>query len=274
VIWTGDPDAQFQVQYTSNYGDIAAVIDGFEDGELGPDYDTGGNQVWYVTSSQSHSGSYSARAGDIGDNQVSWMTRSVSGGDLSFWYRVSCESGYDFFNFHIDGDLEIHISGHGGWTYYSTTLPPGSHELRWEYDKDGSQSHYYDTVWIDDLEVTTDNTEWFDIVALTDPGVMSVEWVPLAASDDYKVRVRRVYDGGGYGAWDESDGTFSVEAGLIGDLNGDGVVDLSDLALLLAHYGWCEGDANYNPVTDIDDSGCTDLADLAGLLAHYGETYP
>jgi hypothetical protein len=187
---------------------------------------------------------------------------------------VSSESGYDFFNFYIGSDQEIHVSGHGSWTYYSTTLSPGAHELKWEYDKDYSQSHYYDTVWIDDLEVTTDNTEWFDIVVLTDPGVMSVEWVPLAAGDDYKVRVRRVYDGGSYGAWDESDGTFSVEAGLIGDLNGDGVVDLSDLALLLAHYGFCEGDPDYNPVTDIDGSGCTDLSDLATLLAHYGETYP
>ena len=274
VVWTGSPSARFQVQYTDNYGDVETISDGFEDGSLGPEYDTGGDQAWYVTSSQPHSGSYSARAGNIGDNQASWMTRIVGGGDVNFWYRVSSESGYDFFNFCVDGDQQMHLSGNGNWTFYSTTLPPGSHELMWEYDKDYSQSHYYDTAWIDDLEVTTDNTEWLDIVALTDPGVMSVEWVPPTAGEDYKVRVRRIYDGGAHGTWDESDGTFSVEPGLVGDLNGDGVVDLSDLALLLAHYGWCEGDPDYSPVTDIDGSGCTDLADLATLLAHYGETYP
>jgi hypothetical protein len=55
-----------------------------------------------------------------------------------------------------------------------------------------------------------------------------------------------------------------------GDLNGDGVIDLIDLALLLGSYGTCEGDGGYNPNADIDESGCVDLPDLATLLASYG----
>ena len=55
-----------------------------------------------------------------------------------------------------------------------------------------------------------------------------------------------------------------------GDLDGDGDVDLSDLAELLAAYGTCDGDPNYNPAADLDDSGCIDLADLATLLSNYG----
>ena len=274
VTWTGNESAQYQVQYTDNYVETATITDDFEDGSLGPDYDTGGDQDWFVTAGQSHSGEHSARAGDIGDNEISWMTRTATGGVLNFWYRVSSQSGFDYFSFYIDDDEEIHTSGNGSWTYYGTTLPAGSHVLRWEYEKDDNQSLYADTVWIDDLELATAETEWGNIVELTEPGVMSVEWVPRGEGDDYKVRVRRVFGGGSYGDWDESDATFSIEPGLIGDLNGDGVVDLSDLALLLAHYGWCEGDANYNPVTDIDGNGCTDLSDLAALLAHYGETYP
>ncbi|MBU0616771.1 MAG: hypothetical protein KKI02_03560, partial [Planctomycetes bacterium] len=57
---------------------------------------------------------------------------------------------------------------------------------------------------------------------------------------------------------------------LVGDLDGDGDVDLSDLAALLAVYGTCDGDATYDPAADFDASGCIDLADLATLLAHYG----
>ena len=57
---------------------------------------------------------------------------------------------------------------------------------------------------------------------------------------------------------------------LVGDLDGDGDVDLSDLATLLAAYGACEGDPSYNPLADLDGSGCVDLADLAALLANYG----
>jgi len=110
---------------------------------------------------------------------------------------------------------------------------------------------------------------------LTDPGVTSVWWTPVAEGDDYKVRVRAAYDIG-FSVWDESDGTFSVEpgAGLTGDLDGDGDVDLADLAILLGAYGTCVGDTGYLEVADIDGSGCIDLSDLAELLAHYGETYP
>jgi len=50
-----------------------------------------------------------------------------------------------------------------------------------------------------------------------------------------------------------------------GDLDGDGVVGLSDLAILLAAYGSSAGG-------DIDGDGDTDLEDLVLLLANYGDT--
>jgi thermitase len=51
-----------------------------------------------------------------------------------------------------------------------------------------------------------------------------------------------------------------------GDLNGDGVVELADLAILLADFGCAGGCAG-----DVDGDGDTDQADLAALLAVYGE---
>jgi hypothetical protein len=61
---------------------------------------------------------------------------------------------------------------------------------------------------------------------------------------------------------------------LIGDLDADGDVDLSDLAAVLGAYGACEGDPAYNSAADLDCSGCVNLSDLAELLAHYGESCP
>jgi sulfatase modifying factor 1 len=51
------------------------------------------------------------------------------------------------------------------------------------------------------------------------------------------------------------------------DLSGDGTVDLTDLGVLLAYYGWDDGG-------DIDDDGDTDLADLGRLLALFGADCP
>lgn len=55
-----------------------------------------------------------------------------------------------------------------------------------------------------------------------------------------------------------------------GDVDGDGDVDLSDLAALLGSFGSCAGDANFNPSADFDGNGCVELSDLAVLLAAFG----
>lgn len=52
-----------------------------------------------------------------------------------------------------------------------------------------------------------------------------------------------------------------------GDLDGDGDVDLADLALLLSDFG-CSAPACAG---DINGDGVTDLQDLATLLAHFGQ---
>lgn len=55
----------------------------------------------------------------------------------------------------------------------------------------------------------------------------------------------------------------------VGDLNGDGVVDLADLATLLAHFG--AGGAT-GADGDLDGDQDVDLADLAQLLSAFGTT--
>ena len=53
-----------------------------------------------------------------------------------------------------------------------------------------------------------------------------------------------------------------------GDLNGDGVVDISDLAILLANFGTAAG-ATFED-GDSDGDGDVDIADLAVLLSNFG----
>jgi hypothetical protein len=58
----------------------------------------------------------------------------------------------------------------------------------------------------------------------------------------------------------------------VADINGDGAVDLSDLAELLAHYRTASG-ASYAD-GDVDGDGDVDLSDLAAMLAEYGQDCP
>ena len=53
-----------------------------------------------------------------------------------------------------------------------------------------------------------------------------------------------------------------------GDLDGDGDVDISDLAILLSNYVTASG-ATYEQ-GDLDSDGDVDINDLTAMLSYYG----
>jgi hypothetical protein len=59
---------------------------------------------------------------------------------------------------------------------------------------------------------------------------------------------------------------------LLGDINGDGIVDYRDLAILGSSYGKSRGEAGYKDEADLNDDGIVDYRDLAILGANYGRT--
>jgi len=68
---------------------------------------------------------------------------------LRFWYKVSSEEDYDFFNFQADSVLLIHVSGEADWDEAEIILDKGVHLLQWIYDKDGSVSNGSDGAFLD-----------------------------------------------------------------------------------------------------------------------------
>lgn len=60
------------------------------------------------------------------------------------------------------------------------------------------------------------------------------------------------------------------ECECVGDVNGDYLTNLSDVADELADYGLCSGDPGFDAGKDLDNSGCVDLSDIAIMLSDYG----
>lgn len=107
---------------------------------------------WFVTSQEAFEGLYSARSGPVNDNQSSGLSlflEVTSPGIISFYRKVSSETGYDFLEFHIDGQFKERWSGETGWDEVSYPVTAGSHHFQWIYSKDIYSASGLDCAWID-----------------------------------------------------------------------------------------------------------------------------
>jgi parallel beta-helix repeat protein len=56
------------------------------------------------------------------------------------------------------------------------------------------------------------------------------------------------------------------------DVNGDGIVDISDILDTALAFGSTSGEPRWNPNCDLDDNGIVDISDILETALHYGET--
>ena len=120
-------------------------------------FTTGGSGDWFCQSATSYYDGDATQSGGISHTQESWMQTTVSGPTtVSFYWKVSSESVYDFLGFYIDGLLQGSISGSVDWQQKTYTLGSGSHTLEWRYIKDGSISSGSDCGWVDRVELGID----------------------------------------------------------------------------------------------------------------------
>jgi hypothetical protein len=134
--------------YPNPYG----FSDGFETGNLGSAWTTSGNKPWSVVSTN---GDHYAQSGAIGNSQNSILelTANAQTGKIKFQRKVSSEDGWDYLKFYIDGVEKGRWSGEQDWQPLEYTTTPGTHLLKWGYDKDSSVSSGEDAAWIDNVNV-------------------------------------------------------------------------------------------------------------------------
>jgi PKD repeat protein len=64
--------------------------------------------------------------------------------------------------------------------------------------------------------------------------------------------------------------TIVKKQALLGDLNGDGVVNIIDVAIVARAFGSRPGNERWNPVADLDNNGIINILDLTIVAKNYG----
>ena len=146
---------ELEVSVSNNVFDFQlqeSIAWSFESGSFEPQWSFGGNAPWSITTENPHDGAYCSQSGNIGDNQNSEMEITLeltSGGDVSFYRKVSSESGYDYLEFYINDIKQGEWAGELDWAEVIFPVTAGEHTFKWVYDKDSYVSSGSDCGWID-----------------------------------------------------------------------------------------------------------------------------
>jgi hypothetical protein len=135
---------------------VGNVVESFETGDFSMyDWTFSGSANWTIVNSGAHTGTYCAKSGTISDNQQSSLilaTEILADGVVTFYRKVSSESGYDKLYFYIDNQEKGNWSGDEGWSEVSYPVTTGTHTFKWTYEKDYSVSNGSDCAWVDDIQ--------------------------------------------------------------------------------------------------------------------------
>ena len=173
---------------------VSPVVEDWETGDMSQfDWTTGGDSDWAISTDSPYEGSFCIKSGELDHDQTTYLSipfESYAEDSVSFWCKVSSETGYDFLKFYIDDVEQAAWSGEVEWEKASFPLAVGSHTLKWSYIKDESLSSGNDCAYIDfivfpvaafEASFTSDETDICegDIVTFTDQSVgeiLSWEW--------------------------------------------------------------------------------------------------
>ncbi|MDD1747299.1 MAG: pre-peptidase C-terminal domain-containing protein, partial [Methanomassiliicoccales archaeon] len=120
----------------------------------GVSFSSSGQARWTAVPHASYAGGSSMQSGDVGDSSYSSMQATVvSASGVSFYWKVSSESGKDYLRFYVDGVQQDSTSGILDWTKKSFSLSSGAHILKWNYTRDISNCGNSDTAWVDKVVI-------------------------------------------------------------------------------------------------------------------------
>lgn len=134
-------------------------------------FGTDGDAPWFEQTEEFVVGESAARSGAVGRGGVTRLTTTVSGtGTLSFWWKVSSETGYDTLTVSVDGEDVAVIFGEQEWERVSIPVKgAGAHTVVWTFRRDTSVSRGFDCGWVDGVA-------WTQVAPPNVPPVADAAW--------------------------------------------------------------------------------------------------
>ena len=152
VDLTVDVDAgEYEISKTF-YQSVGLVLEDWETGGISCPWEFAGSADWVIDTSDPYEGTYCVKSGVISHSETSELVINVEttvDDDISFYRKVSSESGYDYLQFWIDGTQQEQWAGEVPWGQVSYFVAAGVHTFKWVYYKDINTSNGSDCAWVD-----------------------------------------------------------------------------------------------------------------------------
>ena len=132
-----------------------------------------GDANWVAQTGTSYDGADAVESGPVFAGESSRFSISKLTTSVSFWYKVSSEGNYDFFEFYIDGSRRLRTSGEVGWTQFTdNSLSNTTHTFEWRYTKDNYVDSGSDKAWVDKVVFDQNGgyQEWSSTNSASDSG--------------------------------------------------------------------------------------------------------
>ena len=139
---------------------------------------SGGDVPWFGQTNVALGVVAAAQSGSSTNNGDSWLQAAVVGpGILTFWWKVSSETNYDFLRFYVDANEEAEISGEVDWQKQTYNFAPGVYALLWDYSKDTDTSRGIDAGWV--AQVSFLPASWLQVAGGPTNGECGLDlWLP------------------------------------------------------------------------------------------------
>jgi hypothetical protein len=130
------------------------IIEDFETGDFGKfDWQLDPTYPWQITTTNPYEGIYCMKSGNqqvLSSTSTMQVTVNIpDNGIMSFFGKISSESGWDYGYFYIDGVQMGSYTGEVNWAKKEFDITAGDHTFKWEYTEDFVISQGDDCFYVD-----------------------------------------------------------------------------------------------------------------------------